>query len=71
MEHTPATLFDAYDADYQHLISSIKTKLDVEIKNQQGGKCLSLSCCLLSQVEQRKATLRRVEIELDEADDIV
>ncbi|KAJ3821213.1 vesicle transport v-snare protein vti1 [Lentinula raphanica] len=54
---TPADLFDAYHSDYQQLIESVRTKLDKSAQEQQG--------------EQRKATLRRVEIELDEADDII
>ncbi|KAF9023970.1 vesicle transport v-snare protein vti1 [Hymenopellis radicata] len=54
---TPAGLFDSYSQDYDHTIKSIRTKLEVEAKDQFG--------------EQRKATLRRVEVELDEADDII
>jgi len=54
---TPDSLFDAYHLDYQQLIGSIRTKLEKEVPEQRG--------------EQRKATLRRIEIELDEADDII
>ncbi|KAJ3807002.1 vesicle transport v-snare protein vti1 [Lentinula aff. lateritia] len=54
---TPDNLFDAYHSDYQHLIGSVRNKLEKDAQEQQG--------------EQRKATLRRVEIELDEADDII
>ncbi|KAF5379309.1 hypothetical protein D9757_007664 [Collybiopsis confluens] len=54
---TPEALFDAYHLDYQHLISSVRNKLEKDAPEQRG--------------EQRKATLRRVEIELDEADDII
>ncbi|KAF9446711.1 vesicle transport v-snare protein vti1 [Macrolepiota fuliginosa MF-IS2] len=57
MDQTPAQLFNSYDADFQNLISSIQDKLDGSGKNLQG--------------EQKKAALRKVEIELDEADDIV
>ncbi|KAE9397774.1 V-snare-domain-containing protein [Gymnopus androsaceus JB14] len=54
---TPESLFDAYHQDYQQLIGSVRTKLEKDVPEQRG--------------EQRKATLRRVEIELDEADDII
>lgn len=57
MEQTPAALFDAYEQDFLHLIQGVREKLDGDAKTQVG--------------EQRKAALRRVEIELDEADDIV
>ncbi|KAF9552788.1 vesicle transport v-snare protein vti1 [Agrocybe pediades] len=57
MDQTPTSLFDAYEQDFKHLISSISDKLEGNGRNQVG--------------EQRKAALRKVEIELDEADDIV
>ncbi|KAF5346546.1 hypothetical protein D9756_010109 [Leucocoprinus leucothites] len=57
MDQTPTQLFESYEADFQLLISTIKDKLEGSGKNLQG--------------EQRKAALRKVEIELDEADDIV
>ncbi|KAF9073182.1 vesicle transport v-snare protein vti1 [Rhodocollybia butyracea] len=54
---TPQNLFDAYHLDYEQLIGSVRTKLEKDTPEQRG--------------EQRKATLRRVEIELDEGDDII
>ncbi|ESK90135.1 vesicle transport v-snare protein vti1 [Moniliophthora roreri MCA 2997] len=57
MDSTPTTLFDAYYQDYEHIIESVRNKLEKQVQEQQG--------------EQRKATLRKVEIELDEADDII
>ncbi|PBK73494.1 vesicle transport v-snare protein vti1 [Armillaria solidipes] len=57
MDATPAGLFEDYHQDFDHLIQSIRGKLEVEVKEQQG--------------EQRKATLRKVEIDLDAADDII
>jgi vesicle transport through interaction with t-SNAREs protein 1 len=57
MDQTPTALFDSYEQDFRHIISSISQKLEGSGKNQLG--------------EQRKAALRKVEIELDEADDIV
>ncbi|KAF8336686.1 vesicle transport v-snare protein vti1 [Amanita rubescens] len=57
MDSSPAGLFDSYDQDFKHIIQGIRDKLDGSGKPERG--------------EQRKAALRRVEIELDEADDIV
>ncbi|KAJ3566263.1 hypothetical protein NP233_g7108 [Leucocoprinus birnbaumii] len=57
MDQTPTQLFESYEADFQLLLSSIKDKLEGSGKGLQG--------------ESRKASLRKVEIELDEADDIV
>ncbi|KAF9256528.1 V-snare-domain-containing protein [Marasmius fiardii PR-910] len=57
MDETPTSLFEAYYGDFEHIIQGVKNKLDKEVVEQYG--------------EQRKATLRRVEIELDEADDLV
>ncbi|KAF8808775.1 vesicle transport v-snare protein vti1 [Phlegmacium glaucopus] len=57
MDATPTALFDSYEQDFKHIIRSISDKLEGSGKNQLG--------------EQRKAALRKVELELDEADDIV
>lgn len=57
MDQTPTALFDSYEQDLRHIISSVSDKLEGSGKNLVG--------------EQWKAALRRVEIELDEADDIV
>ncbi|KAG8990837.1 hypothetical protein FRB93_003008 [Tulasnella sp. JGI-2019a] len=57
MDNSPTALFDSYEQDFKTIIDSIKEKLEVEAGAQEG--------------EQRKATLRRVEMELDEADEMV
>ncbi|KAL0563915.1 t-SNARE VTI1 [Marasmius crinis-equi] len=57
MDETPTGLFNAYHQDFEHIIRSVRDKLERDVHEQHG--------------EQRKATLRRVEIELDEADDLV
>jgi len=57
MDLTPTALFDSYEQDFQHVIQSIREKVEGAGKDQKG--------------EQRKAALRKVEIELDEADDII
>ncbi|KIL57907.1 hypothetical protein M378DRAFT_171208 [Amanita muscaria Koide BX008] len=57
MDSSPTSLFDSYEQDFKHIIQGIREKLEGGAKSNKG--------------EQRKAALRRVEIELDEADDIV
>jgi vesicle transport through interaction with t-SNAREs protein 1 len=57
MENSPTALFDSYEQDFQQFLETIKQKLEGDGADQQG--------------EQRKATLRRVEMELDEADEMV
>ncbi|KZT24308.1 V-snare-domain-containing protein [Neolentinus lepideus HHB14362 ss-1] len=57
MDNSPTALFDSYEQDFQQIIASIREKLDGDGKDQRG--------------EQRKAALRRVEMELDEADEMV
>jgi len=57
MDNSPTTLFDTYEQDFRQIIDSIRDKLDGEGRNERG--------------EQRKAALRRVEMELDEADEMV
>ncbi|KAI0037536.1 vesicle transport v-snare protein vti1 [Auriscalpium vulgare] len=58
MDSSPTALFNSYEQDFQQILQSIREKLDGEDKDQRGG-------------EQKKATLRRVEMELDEADEMV
>lgn len=57
MDGGPAALFDSYEGDFKQLVGSVRGKLDGEAKDQKG--------------EQRKATLRRVDMEIEEADEIV
>ncbi|EPQ61357.1 vesicle transport v-snare protein vti1 [Gloeophyllum trabeum ATCC 11539] len=57
MDNSPTALFDSYEQDFQQIIASIRDKLEGDGKDQRG--------------EQRKAALRRVEMELDEADEMV
>lgn len=52
-----AELFESYASDFGQLTSSIASKLDSEAPSQSG--------------EAQKATLRRVEMELEEADEII
>ncbi|EKM57294.1 uncharacterized protein PHACADRAFT_119632 [Phanerochaete carnosa HHB-10118-sp] len=57
MDNSPTALFDSYEQDFQQIVSSIREKLEGNAKNERG--------------EQRKAALRKVELELDEADEMV
>ena len=57
MDSSPTALFDSYEQDFKQIIHSIREKLEGDAKDVQG--------------EQRKAALRRVEMELDEADEMV
>ncbi|KAI0743168.1 vesicle transport v-snare protein vti1 [Daedaleopsis nitida] len=58
MDTSPTALFDSYEADFKQIVQSIREKLDGDAKDGAQG-------------EQRKAALRRVEMELDEADEMV
>ncbi|KAF8596175.1 vesicle transport v-snare protein vti1 [Ceratobasidium sp. AG-I] len=55
MDNSPTALFDSYAQDFQQLISSVREKIESPGTNG----------------EQRKAALRRVEMELDEADEMI
>lgn len=57
MDTSPTTLFSNYEQDFQQIITSIRGKLEGDPKAEG--------------VEQRKTALRRVEMELDEADEMV
>ena len=57
MDNSPTALFDSYEADFKQIVQSIRGKLEGDAKDAQG--------------ESRKAALRRVEMELDEADEMV
>ncbi|KAI8996218.1 vesicle transport v-snare protein vti1 [Trametes punicea] len=57
MDTSPTSLFDSYEQDFKQIIQSIREKLEGDAKDAQG--------------EQRKAALRRVEMELDEADEMI
>ncbi|KAI0325981.1 vesicle transport v-snare protein vti1 [Cubamyces sp. BRFM 1775] len=57
MDTSPTALFDSYEQDFKQIIQSIRDKLEGDGNDAQG--------------EQRKAALRRVEMELDEADEMI
>ncbi|KAI0693406.1 vesicle transport v-SNARE protein N-terminus-domain-containing protein [Cytidiella melzeri] len=57
MDNSPTALFDSYEQDFKQIVNSIREKLEGGGENERG--------------EQRKAVLRRVEMELDEADEMV
>ncbi|KAF5393895.1 hypothetical protein D9757_000129 [Collybiopsis confluens] len=55
MDTSPTALFDSYEQDYKQFIQTIREKLEGD-ENQE--------------TEQRKASLRRVEMDIDEADEM-
>ncbi|KAH8105765.1 vesicle transport v-snare protein vti1 [Phellopilus nigrolimitatus] len=57
MDTSPTALFDSYEQDFKQIVASIRDKVDGDGAGERG--------------EQRKAALRRVEMELDEADEMV
>jgi vesicle transport through interaction with t-SNAREs protein 1 len=57
MDNSPTALFESYEQDFQQIIDSVRDKLEGKGKDEQG--------------EARKASLRRVEMDLDEADEMV
>ncbi|KAI6034245.1 snare region anchored in the vesicle membrane C-terminus-domain-containing protein [Pisolithus microcarpus] len=57
MDNSPTTLFDSYEQDFRQTIESVRAKLDGDTKDERG--------------EQRKAALRRADMELEEADEMV
>lgn len=38
MDGGPTALFDSYESDFKQIVSSIRTKLDGDVKDQTGGK---------------------------------
>lgn len=52
-----ADLFDSYSTDFSQLLSSISTHLNKTLPSQSG--------------EARKSTLRRCEMELEEAEEVL
>ncbi|KAF9055229.1 V-snare-domain-containing protein, partial [Hymenopellis radicata] len=57
MDTSPTSLFDSYEQDYKQLIDGLRIKLEDQDDKENA--------------EQRKATLRRADLELDEADEMV
>ncbi|KAF9813956.1 hypothetical protein IEO21_05392 [Rhodonia placenta] len=57
MDTSPTALFDSYEQDFNQIIQSVRGRVDGDAQGEQA--------------EQRKAALRRVEMELDEADEMV
>ncbi|KAF9263517.1 vesicle transport v-snare protein vti1 [Marasmius fiardii PR-910] len=55
MDNSPTSLFDSYEQDFKQFTEQIREKLEGDDND----------------TEQRKASLRRVEMELDEADEMV
>ncbi|WVR08026.1 hypothetical protein IAU60_005070 [Kwoniella sp. DSM 27419] len=57
MDNSPTALFETYDEDFKQLLASLKGKLEGDVRQLKG--------------EQRKAALKKVSDELDEAEEII
>lgn len=69
-------LFSSYEQDFTSVTDSIKIKIEQQIPNQKGGKhkyllYLKKKSAHTLLIEERKATIRAIEREIDEADEIV
>lgn len=69
-------LFANYEQDFTSITESIKEKLERQIPNQKGGKktkkkTTRITITKKNTIEERKATIRAIEREIDEADEIV
>lgn len=42
MDNSPSGLFDSYEQDFQHIIESVRDKLEGNGKDEQGGQLISL-----------------------------
>lgn len=76
MDTSPTALFDSYEQDFRQFIETIRDKLGGDAKEERGGElyCSHIQRLRILSVfdaEQRSATLRQVEMELDEADEMV
>lgn len=75
MDSSPASLFDSYEQDFQQILQSIRQRLEGDGSDQRGGTSETHLVCFsrpqFFSSEQKKAVLRRVEMELDEADEMV
>ena len=75
MDSSPTSLFDSYEQDFQQILQSIREKLEGDGSEQRGGAYMPTQHTFLyfnsPLTEQKKAALRRVEMELDEADEMV
>ena len=75
MDSSPTSLFDSYEQDFQQILQSIREKLEGDGSEQRGGAYMPTQHTFFylnsPLTEQKKAALRRVEMELDEADEMV
>ena len=76
MDTSPTALFDSYEQDFRQFIETIREKLEDNANNNEGGEGYhTITWYQVSYLtyppEQQKSTLRRVEMELDEADEMV
>lgn len=74
MDNSPTALFDTYEQDFRQILDSVRSKLGGDGKDERGGRNNTYTprpdSPVSIQTEQRRAALRRVEMELDEADEM-
>lgn len=74
MDSSPTALFDTYDQDFRQILDSVRSKLDGDGKDERGGEdsvhIFRRDSSICFHTEQRRTALRRVEMELDEADEM-
>ena len=69
---TEVTLFESYEQDFNGLLLSIQSKLSAATSQGIGESPLrDPRTNADDRIEQRKASIRRAELEMDEADDMV
>ena len=69
---TEVTLFESYEQDLNGLLLSIQSKLSAATSQGIGeSPARDLHTDADDRIEQRKASIRRAELEMDEADDMV
>ena len=69
---TEVTLFESYEQDFNGLLLSIQSKLSAATSQGIGEFPARVPHTdAYDGIEQRKASIRRAELEMDEADDMV
>ena len=72
MDNSPTSLFESYEQDFNGLLLSIQSKLSAATSQGIGeSPARDPRTYADDRIEQRKASIRRAELEMDEADDMV
>jgi len=74
MDTSPTALFESYEQDFRQFVETIQEKLEDNGGDDRGFQNLDISPLKLTHLfhaEKRKSNLRRVQMELEEADEMV